>query len=641
MKRLSVKPCSKIIIIFIITFYFEGFGQIVDSVSYPPNSFNLVPAINFKDTDLRDLLRGIALENKTNIVVDNRINKRVSVALFDLTVFNTIKIITEDNGFDFAHDNKRFFVKIKTEVKEKPMPVPKPKINFYADKNTVDMYLQNVDINEFATALRIETRKNFLLTQGTSGKINGTLMDIQFETGIRNILQNNGYTLLEKDSIFYISRNSYFSTIGSPDEKTKGHYWVSAQDGRITVDVKEVSLDKILDDITNQLNLSIIKLDSPDEQITVKCTNVPLDQTLNYLFKGTNFTFKKENNTYVVGNQGTHLLDNMRMLKLKHLRADKVKDALPATVFEGVQMDISMEHNAIMAIGPNQTITILEEYIKKIDHPVPQVMIEALVVDYNLDHLYQFGITAAVGDTTMANRPDRYYPGIDVTASGAKVNKILKDIGHVNLFGKDINVGSLGQLPDDFYVNIQALEHDGIANIQSRPILSTLNGNTALLKIGTIQNYVFKDIMPVQNQMSSSYIEKERIQQIEATISFEITPWVGPNDQLTLELKPEFQTPKGEFSPDKNLIPSINTRMLESTVKLKDGETIVVGGLVQEIESNSYDKFPILGDIPWIGELFKNKREQKTKTELMIYITPRIFYGDEFGYAHFEYGDEE
>jgi type IV pilus assembly protein PilQ len=264
-------------------------------------------------------------------------------------------------------------------------------------------------------------------------------------------------------------------------------------------------------------------------------------------------------------------------------------------------------------------------------------MIEALVVDYNLDEMFEFGITASVGDSTMANHVDKWYPGVDVTASGPRINSLLKDIGSISLFGQQFNFGNLGNLPNDFYVNIRALEQDGLANVKSRPLLSTLNGHTAYLKIGTIQNYVFTDIMPIQNQLSSTYIEQERIQKIEAVISFEITPWVGPNEQLTLEIKPDFQTPVGEFSPDKNLIPSINTRTLESTVKLKDGETIVLGGLIQDIESKQISKFPFLGDIPLLGELFTNRKTKKTKSEMMIYITPRIFYEDEFGYAYYEY----
>lgn len=193
------------------------------------------------------------------------------------------------------------------------------------------------------------------------------------------------------------------------------------------------------------------------------------------------------------------------------------------------------------------------------------------------------------------------------------------------------------KLPDDFYVNIRALEQHGIANVRSKPILSTLNGHTASLKIGTVQNYVFNETIPIVNAVNSTFIEKETIQKIEASISFEITPWVGPNNELTLEIKPNFETPVGQFSPDKRIIPAINTRSLYSTVRLKDGETIILGGLIQESETTTEDKFPFIGDIPILGELFTNRDRQKGKSELMIYLTPKIYYGDDFGSLYYDY----
>jgi Type II secretory pathway, component HofQ len=101
------------------------------------------------------------------------------------------------------------------------------------------------------------------------------------------------------------------------------------------------------------------------------------------------------------------------------------------------------------------------------------------------------------------------------------------------------------------------------------------------------------------------------------------------NGELTLEIKPNFETPIGSFSPDKNLIPAINTRSFVSTVRLRDGETIVLGGVIQESEISSENKFPLLGDIPIIGKLFTTSEKSIRKGELMIYLTPRIFYGDE------------
>jgi len=638
MMKFYAKLLNIFILIIVLTDYNFGITSISDSTNSPPNSFSNIPALNFKDTDVRDILRGIALEYKTNIFVDNKITQKVSIALFDISVFDAIKMISTDNNFEFGYDSQRFFVKLKKEIPPPPYIEPEPVITYYPNSNKLDVVLENVDIQKFVDKLRVKTNKNFLLTSGTSGKLQGKLHNVNFSSGLKNLLLNNGYYLIEKDSIYYVSRSTYFSSL-EKDSKNGGFpYWVSAQNGKITIDINNADLGKVLDDLAKQLNLQLIKLASPNSKITVKCSEVSLEFGLYYLFKGTEFTYKHENDTYIIGKKDSKNLDNVKLVKLKHVRADKVHENMPKELFPQVISSISIEHNGLILTGPNESIHSMVDYIKSIDQPVPQVMIEALVVDYNLDDLFELGLELGRGDSSKLMQQDKWFPGIDATAGGERINKFLTDIASLNVFGLDLNVGNLGKLPGNFFANIKMLEENGVANIKSRPLLSTLNGHTASLKIGTTQNYIFNEIMPVTNQLSSTFLERESLQKIEAFISFEITPWVGPNNQLTLDIKPDFQTPSGEFSPDKNKIPSINTRTLESTVRLKDGETIVLGGLIQETESTTISKVPLLGDIPLLGELFKSTSKQTGKAELMIYLTPHIFYGDEFGVDYIEYG---
>jgi len=452
------------------------------------------------------------------------------------------------------------------------------------------------------------------------------------------LLQNNGFYISEKDSIYYITRSTYFSSLDPNATGGKSPYWVSAFKNKITIDVNNASLNHILDDISYQLNLQMIKLVPPEANVTIKCKEVPIESAMYYLFKGTQFTFKLENGTYIIGNKDVKNLDNVKLVKLQHIRADKLLENLPKNLFQNVTANIALEHNGLILMGSNDDIYSMVDYIKSVDQPVPQVMIEALVVDYNLDDLFELGLELGRGDSSKLMQQDSWFPGINATAGGKRVNKFLNDITDINLFGMNLDIGNLGRLPGDFFANIKMLEENGIANIKSRPLLSTLNGHTASLKIGTTQNYIFNEIMPVTNQLSSTFLERESLQTIEAFISFEITPWVGPDNQLTVEIKPDFQTPSGEFSPDKNKIPAINTRTLESTVRLRDGETIVLGGLIQETESTTISKVPLLGDIPILGELFKSRSKQTGKSELMIYLTPHIFYGDDFGVEYIEYG---
>lgn len=626
MKKLLEKRHFRatIVLLFSIICFSNLYAQ---TEKFPPNSEAIVNAINIKDTDVRDIYRTIALEYETNIIVENDINKRVSISLFNIKLFDAVKAIAEDNELEFNYDNNRFFVSNKKEVIPDPPPPEEPKVEYSREKLSVE--LSNVELKTFVDKLREKTKLNFLITKGTDGKISGTLTNIELETGLKNILGNNGYYLISKDSIYYISRSSYYSSLENSNDITKNPYWVSANGSTVTIDVTKADLGRVLSDLSNQLGLQMIKMAEPNSVVTVRCKEVPLKTAMDYLFRGTEFTYKNEKGVYLIGAKTSKGLEDTKLAYLNYLRADQVKDKIPASLIQNVNIGVSIEHNALVLSGSNEGINVIEDFLNKVDQPVPQVLIEALVVDYNLTNIEAFGISAGIGDSSTLMRPDKWYPGVDVTASGKKINKILNDIGTISLFGKDIDVGKLGKLPDNFYMNIRAMEQYGLANVKSKPILSTLNGHTASLKIGTVQNYIFKELVPIVNATNSTFIEKERIEKIEAIISFEITPYVGNNGELTLDIKPNFETPVGAFSPDKSQIPAINTRSFVSTVRLRDGETIVLGGVVQESESNTEDKFPILGDIPIIGKLFTNYEKTISKGELMIYLTPRIFYGNE------------
>ncbi|MBN4057058.1 type II and III secretion system protein, partial [bacterium AH-315-J21] len=188
---------------------------------------------------------------------------------------------------------------------------------------------------------------------------------------------------------------------------------------------------------------------------------------------------------------------------------------------------------------------------------------------------------------------------------------------------------NLGKLTDKFFVRLSALSNEGKAKVIQRPQIATLNGHTASIAIGTTQYFLLdsKTVYP-SAQTDVSTQTSQRFETIEANISLEVTPNVTESGEVIVHIKPEFSTPAGQgFDPD--IPPTINKRVIESTVRLRNGETIVLGGIVNSTESVTINKLPILGDIPLLGRLFQNRSSTKNETELMIYITPHIYYGSE------------
>src|SRR5690606_9442157 len=155
--------------------------------------------------------------------------------------------------------------------------------------------------------------------------------------------------------------------------------------------------------------------------------------------------------------------------------------------------------------------------------------------------------------------------------------------------------------------------------------------------IGTTQYYLLKT-ETVYNSGNSNYSSQvsQRFETVKADVTLKVTPWVTATQEIIVDIAPEFNTPQGQFDPD--VPPTINHRTLHSRVRLRDGETIVLGGMIQTLENVQIDKFPLLGEIPILGRLFQNRRRSATEAELMIFLTPKIYYGSEGAVDISEYG---
>jgi type IV pilus assembly protein PilQ len=285
-----------------------------------------------------------------------------------------------------------------------------------------------------------------------------------------------------------------------------------------------------------------------------------------------------------------------------------------------LSIKVVKERNGLLITGPRTAIARIEDL--QIDIPSAQILFEVLVVDYTTSEQASFGITANNygADSTM---PDRtYYPSWNYSANSEEANNGLRSLE------RRLGLSNLGVLDDDFFIQLQALVEEGKANLQSRPQIATLNGHTASISIGTTQYYLLEsETVYASTSSSTSSQTSQRFETIKANITLEVTPYVCRSGDVIVDLSPEFSTPSGQLDPD--IPPTINSRVLKSTVRLKNGETIVLGGLIEDTKSATMEKVPILGSIPILGRIFQNRSSEDTRSELMIYITPHIYYGSE------------
>ena len=313
--------------------------------------------------------------------------------------------------------------------------------------------------------------------------------------------------------------------------------------------------------------------------------------------------------------------------------------------------------NTIILTDTEDKINEFKRLIEEIDVPIKQVLIEARIVIANTDFKKELGVTwglagvdrltggpvsSAFGDRTVgiSGRRSGLAPGAGVVESFSySADEIETDDGNDGIAGTaddittytrnfDFGLGdslavdlgvsnptgsfSLGYLTDNFLIDLElsALESDGFGEIVSQPKVLTGDKQQAVIKSGTEIAY--------QKATSSGATS---IEFKEAVLQLEVTPQITPDNRIIMDLKVS-QDSVGDFTPTGE--PSIDITQIETQALVGNGQTLVLGGIFQTEEVNGTDKVPLLGDIPFLGRLFRNELRNLEKREILIFITPKI-----------------
>jgi Flp pilus assembly secretin CpaC len=236
------------------------------------------------------------------------------------------------------------------------------------------------------------------------------------------------------------------------------------------------------------------------------------------------------------------------------------------------------------------------------------VVVEAIIVEYTRNKNSEFGIRTYSGTST---------PGTAIGGPALVANMVVP--GSASRLARlgPFDLATVTVLPQDFGLQLNALESADLARVLARPRLTTLNGQPATINIGN------SDYFQVSTTSSLGVVSTD-YRAFNSGITLTITPYLTKSGYITAEIKPEVRTPSSTASGDPNKPPSTSTRSLSTNVRLRDGQTLVLGGLIQTVDLVSDQGLPILSAIPLIGKLFSYRTRNKQTTELAIYITPHV-----------------
>jgi Flp pilus assembly secretin CpaC len=372
----------------------------------------------------------------------------------------------------------------------------------------------------------------------------------------------------------------------------------------------DVPLSQILRDISMETGVTISSCPHvPDPIISLDASKGrPLVECLHELVAGQGlFVYQKSKKFYLIicGEitcPTTMEVASSSRVYLKYISAKHLRASLPKAVQPYVTSG-ERENEVFVYAEPDISAHIME-MINQMDIPSQQVMLEVLVVD--------------LWETTSDEL------GIDWSFSGPHTSfSMLDGVGSAGFTG----LGSYASIAASNLVSInatlRALIEKNKASIRSRPRVATLNGQKATIDISLDEYY------SIITDLNGSAFRTD-LQVIKSGVMLQITPFIGDDDDITVNVLTEVsdvasrQNSSGNSSTSSGDLPVIRRRKADTCVRVKEGDAIVIGGLVETQENTDHKRVPLLSSIPGAGGLFKSKQDSKTKKEVIIFITPQL-----------------
>lgn len=471
-----------------------------------------------------------------------------------------------------------------------------------ADKISLD--IKGMDILDVFRILSMRAGLNIVAGKNVTGRVTLFLKDVDVWDAFEIIIAANGLAYEKRGDIIYVmTERDYELNYGKKYQdkrivKSIKLEYVKAADISKAVSQLKTNIGRVVADETSDI---LVIMDIPemvaDMERVVKELDVPL---------------------------------TTKVYSLQYATADTLKDKLSEMLTKNVgSLRIDERTNKIAITDLEEKIPMFDKVISEFDEKHREVLIEAKILQITLDDEYSMGINwdgvftkmqkslhkiATVGVSLKYDNQTDVIPTTTQTASGGALQ--------------------IGQLDTEGYqAVIQALSEYGQTNLLSSPRIVALNNEEAKILVGRNQPYATRSIS--QGTSGTANIEAENVTFLDLGVKLYVTPTINEDGYITMKIKPEVSSSDTNYKIESsgNLIPIVKTTTTETTVMVKDGVTVLIGGLIEDRIEEKTKEIPGLSKIPLVGGLFRTKTKGSTtnpeKTELVIFLTPHIITGDE------------
>lgn len=429
---------------------------------------------------------------------------------------------------------------------------------------------------------------------------------------------------------------------------------------RISLSFQSVDIRSLLQIIADVAGVNMVVSDSVNGQIAMRLQNVPWDQALDIILRTKGLGMRRQGNVMLVApveeiaareraeaeaeKQKVELAPlHSEIIQINYAKASELGNIIRArnTGSNGANYSVLSERgrltvddrtNSLLVLETRDKLAEIHALVQKLDVPVRQVLIESRIVvatdNFEKDLGTQFGVAAIgkVGNTF-------YTTGGSNTSTDSVVNSYTTTTNGVvtvpSPSGTNYNVNlpasptsgtagsvALSVLSGNTLIDLElsALQAEGKGEVVSSPRVITANSKPAVIKQGVE--------IPYQSSTSSGATS---VSFQNAVLSLNVTPQITPDGRIIMDLQVHDDAVGTNVSTGQGgSIPSIDTREIDTQVLVDNGQTVVLGGIYQQTQTLTINKIPLLGDIPILGYLFRNSQVVNDKTELLVFITPKI-----------------
>jgi type IV pilus assembly protein PilQ len=422
---------------------------------------------------------------------------------------------------------------------------------------------------------------------------------------------------------------------------------------KVSIDAQDANLADILSVLAEQSGYNIVtgsELSSDEEndfdRISLHLKDTPIQEALDLVVRAAGLSYEKVGNSFLVADQkkiGQQVGLNSYVIPLKYASANEVRDMIQdLTTY--AQVDTS--GNALILRTSTKVLEEVKEVVERVDVPVPQIMLEAKLVEVVVDDQELIGIDWGrlnkITNILAENgnvRQDWMSPqdwGAPTSDQGWKnnaggpwlwMNEIETDLG-----GKpqtapfqplDLeNMGHFSRQMTAFDITLNFMLRNNKASVLAASKVATLNNRPAHISVVDVISYIFN---------AGGQTEQITVKEQEVGIVLGILPHINPEGWITTTVSPEVSSIVDWIGPNSD-IPQVKRRTAATTVRVKDSESIIIAGLLETQKNKVVNRVPILSRLPFVGGFFRSNEERISKTDLVIQITPHILapHGSEY-----------